>query len=103
LFGADEATTRVILTAMPRFTWSFLLISLNTIISAYLFSTKRTKEAVIINVCRGLLFNASVISVFPVLFGAAVVWFTAGIAEALTLVAALALLARSERGGITFK
>jgi putative MATE family efflux protein len=103
LFGADEATTRVILNAMPRFTWSFLLISLNTIISAYLFSTKRTKEAVIINVCRGLLFNASVISVFPVLFGAAVVWFTAGIAEALTLVAALALLAHSEKGGITFK
>jgi hypothetical protein len=31
------------------------------------------------------------------------VWFTAGIAEALTLIVALALLARSERGGITFK
>jgi hypothetical protein len=28
-------------------------ISLFTIISAYLYSTKRTKEAVIINVCRG--------------------------------------------------
>jgi Na+-driven multidrug efflux pump len=103
LFGVDEATTRVIMTAMPRFTWSFLLIALNTIISAYLFSTKRTKEAVIINVCRGLLFNVSVISVFPVLFGTAVVWFTAGIAEALTLVVAFALLAHSEKGGITFK
>jgi Na+-driven multidrug efflux pump len=45
-FGVDEDTARVIMNAMPRFTWSFLLISLNTIISAYLFSTKRTKEAV---------------------------------------------------------
>jgi putative MATE family efflux protein len=79
IFGVDKDTASVILNAMPRFTWSFLLISLNTIISAYLFSTKRTKGAVIINVCRGLLFNASVISVFPVLFGAAAVWFTAGI------------------------
>jgi putative MATE family efflux protein len=103
LFGADEAAASVILNAMPKFTWSFLLISLNTIISVYLFSTKRTKEAVVINLCRGLLFNALVISVFPVLFGSAVVWFTAGIAEALTFVVALALLKYSEKGGMTFK
>jgi hypothetical protein len=31
------------------------------------------------------------------------VWFTPGIAEALTLVVALVLLKHSERGGITFK
>jgi putative MATE family efflux protein len=103
LFGADDATFDVILDAMPKFTWSFLLVSLNTIISAYLYSTKRTKEAVIINICRGLLFNSCVISLLPALFGTAVVWFTTGIAEAMTLVVAFTLLKYSERKGIIFR
>jgi Na+-driven multidrug efflux pump len=103
LFGADEATFDVITKAMPKFSCSFLVISLNTIISAYLYSTKRTREAVIINLCRGLLFNSCFISVLPVLFGASIVWFTLGIAETLTLVVALGLLKRSERGGVRFR
>jgi Na+-driven multidrug efflux pump len=89
--------------AMPKFTWAFLLVSLNTMISAYFYSTKRTKEAVIINVCRGLLFNSVIISTFSALFGVAVVWFTAGIAEALTLVVTFVLLKHSEKSGIAFK
>lgn len=103
LFGADDATLGIILNAMPKFTWCFLMVALNTIIAAYLYSTKRTKEAVIINICRGLLFNSLIISVFPVLFGAALVWFTSGIAETLSLVVALALLKYSERKGIGFR
>ncbi|MDR2337604.1 MAG: MATE family efflux transporter [Deltaproteobacteria bacterium] len=103
LFGADETIYNVIVDAMPKFAWSFIPISLTAIISAYLYSTKRTKESVIINVCRGLLFNSVIISVFPVLFGVAVVWFTAGIAEMLALIVAITLLKRSEKNGITFR
>ncbi|MDR0451322.1 MAG: MATE family efflux transporter [Treponema sp.] len=103
LFGADKAACGIIADAMPKFSWSFFVLSFNTIISAYLYSTKRTKEAVIINVCRGLLFNSLIISTFPLLFGGAVVWFTVGIAESLSLVIALALLIYSERGGVKFR
>jgi Na+-driven multidrug efflux pump len=103
LFGADEPTTAVIMKAMPKFMWSFPIVSLNMIVSSYLYSTKRTREAIIINLCRGLLFNSVIISVFPVLFGTEIVWFTSGIAEALTLAAALALLKHAERGGLRFR
>jgi Na+-driven multidrug efflux pump len=82
VFGADEATLGIISNALPKFSWSFPVIALNTIISAYLYSTKRTREAVIINICRSFLFNSCLISLLPALFGEAVVWFTAGIAEA---------------------
>jgi putative MATE family efflux protein len=103
MFGVDRLTAGVIVNAIPKFIWSFLVVSLNTIISAYLYSTKRTREAVIINVCRGLLFNSVIISVFPVLFGTALVWFTAGIAELLTLTVALVLLKHAERNGVRFR
>jgi Na+-driven multidrug efflux pump len=103
LFGADKAASDVIVSAMPKYTWGFLVISLTTMISAYLYSTKRTKEAVIISVCRGLLFNSLIISLFPVLFGVAIVWFTEGIAETLALIVAIILLKHSEKGGIAFK
>jgi putative MATE family efflux protein len=103
LFGADAHTSGVIIHALPKFSWSFLVAALNTIISSYLYSTKRTKEAILIAVCRGLLFNSVIISLAPALFGASIVWFTTGVAEALALVVAFTLLKHSERGGIVFK
>jgi putative MATE family efflux protein len=103
LFGADEAALSIAVNAMPKFSWCFLLIAINTIISSYLYSTKRTKEAIIINVCRGLIFNSVIISVFPILFGKSIVWFTAGIAELVTMIVALALLKHSEKNGIIFR
>jgi Na+-driven multidrug efflux pump len=103
LFGTDKDTFDIVMIAMPKFTWNFLFVSLNTMISTYFYSTKRTKEAVIINVCRGLLFNSVIISTFPALFGATVVWFTAGIAETLTVIVAFVLLKHSEKGGMVFK
>ncbi|MDR1363466.1 MAG: hypothetical protein LBJ35_05400, partial [Spirochaetaceae bacterium] len=93
----------IAIAATPEFSWCFLFLALNTIISSYLYSTKRTKEAVIINVCRGLIFDPVIIMALPVLLGGYIVWFTAGIAEILTLAAALALLKHSEKGGITFR
>jgi putative MATE family efflux protein len=103
LFGADAETSGVIIDALPKFSWSFLVAALNTIISSYLYSTKRTKEAIVIAVCRGLLFNSVIISLAPVLFGTSVVWFTTGVAETLALVVAFTLLKHSERRGIVFR
>ena len=52
MFGADAQTLACTVQYMPRYAWGFIIMSVNTLISAYLYSTKRTKQAVILNVCR---------------------------------------------------
>jgi hypothetical protein len=44
-----------------------------------------------------------IISLLPILFGVAIVWFTVGIAETLALIVAIILLKYSEKGSIAFK
>lgn len=97
LFKADPDTYQVTIRALPQFIWVFIVLSQNFMISAYLFSTKRTKEAVIINICRSILFNSILITILPKLFGNGIIWYTFGIAEFLTFLVALFLLKRSER------
>lgn len=71
--------------------------------SAYLYSTERSVQAVIINFLRSIIVNAGVILVLPKIFGADIIWFIFGIYEAIILVIAVAQLKYSERDGITFK
>jgi Na+-driven multidrug efflux pump len=94
LFGEDEVVLGIISNALPKFSWCFSVLAVNTIISAYLYSSR---DALIITICRSLVFNSCFISLLPLLFGGAVVWFTVGIVETLTLVATFALLKYSER------
>ena len=46
MFGADAAATELAVSAIPQYCWAFLFASVNTVLSAYLYSTKRTKESV---------------------------------------------------------
>lgn len=78
-------------------------MSVNVLISAYLYSTKRTKQAVIINILRGLVINTVVILLLPRIFGANAIWFTFGIYELIIMVIAIFLLKDSEKNGIIFK
>ncbi len=103
LFGADQAAYETTIAALPQFVWCFVFVSLNAIISSYLYSTKRTREAVILNIARGLIINSIVILTIPIIFGNSIIWFTAGIAEMIVLVLAVFLRKNSERGGIEFK
>jgi putative MATE family efflux protein len=103
LFGANAKTREIVISAAPKFSWCFIAFSLSVAISAYLYSTKRTKEALIINLCKTSLFSPVIITALPVLFGAGVVWFGAGIAESLTLIVAFTLLKRSEKGKAGFR
>jgi Na+-driven multidrug efflux pump len=103
LFGADDVVLGLISNALPKFSWCFPVLVVNTIISAYLYSTKRSPDALILTICRGLVFNSCFISLLPVLFGGAVVWFAVGIAEAFALIVALMLLKHSERNGVVFR
>ena len=102
MFGADNAATELAITAIPKYGWSFLFGAMNTIISAYLYSTKRTKEAVIVNILRGFIFTPLCVVILSLLSGGGMIWFTVGIAEAITFVSAWAIMKHSEKGGIKF-
>lgn len=88
---------------MPLFSWGFVVMSLNVMISAYLYSTKRSKQAIIINALRSLFVNSAVILLLPAIFGSPIIWFTFGIYEALVLVVSVILLKHSERNGIVYR
>ena len=77
-------------------------MSLNTILSAYLYSTKRTGAAVTLNLLRSFVFTISVILILPALFGAELIWYTAAVYEALSLLAALLLVRATEKNGVVF-
>lgn len=96
LFGADSQTLEYTLSVMPRYSWGFVVMAFNVMISAYLYSTERSVYAIIINVLRSLVASVAVILLLPRLFGADIVWFTFGIYEAVVLLVAALLLRRSE-------
>lgn len=102
LFGADAQTTDFTAIHMWEYCWGFIVGSVNTIISAYFYSTKRSGQAIALNIIRSLILNSLVILFIPQLFGPAVVWHTFGIYEVLVLAAAVALKKFSERHGIAY-
>lgn len=103
LFGADEATWRFTMQTMPTYAWGFIIMGLNTIIGTYLYSTKRSKEAIIINVLRSFVVNIAVILLFPRIFGVGIIWHTFFIYEVISLAVAWYLVKKSERNGIIYK
>lgn len=102
LFGADAATVEFTALHMWEYCWGFVVGSVNTMISAYLYSTKRSGQAIALNLVRSLVMNSLVITVLPMLLGKAVVWHTFGLYELLVLVVAVALKRFSERDGIAY-
>ncbi len=103
MFGADAETLSYTLESMPKYAWGFSVMALNTIISAYLYSTKRSKQAIIMNVLRSFVFDIAVIILLPEIFGAEIIWHTFGIFEAMVLAVAIVLLKSSEKNGVVFK
>jgi len=103
MFGADGDTADIAVRAIPQYCWAFLFASLNTVISAYLYSTKRTKESVVLNVLRGLVFTPLCITALSFLTKGAAIWYTVGVAEAVTFVSALAIIKSSEKNGVKFE
>lgn len=103
MFGADPAATALAVTAIPRYGWAFLFASWNTIISAYLYSTKRTKESVAVNVLRGFVCTPLSVLGLSALTDGEIIWFAIGIAEAAAFVLAVRIMKHSERNGICFE
>lgn len=103
LFGAEGETLTDTLRYLPQYAWAFIIVGLNTMISAYLYSTERTGYAIVLNICRALVLNTAIITGLPALLGNGVIWYTYGISEGLVLIVAFVLLRISERKGIVFK
>ena len=81
LFGADEKTLEYTVETMPLYSLGFIMMSFNTMISAYLFSTKRSKQADTINILRSFVINSIIILNLSKIFGSEIIWHTFGIYE----------------------
>lgn len=103
LFGADEATVDFASIHIWEYCWGFIVGSVNTMISAYFYSTKRSGQAIALNIVRSLVMNSIVITVLPLIFGKAIVWHTFGIFEVLVLIVAALIKKCSERKGVIYK
>ncbi len=102
MFTTDHATLDFTVRCLPQYSWGFIIMSFNSIINAYLYSTKRSKQAIIINILRSFIVNSSVTILLPFILGSGIVWFTFGIYEAVVLTVSLFLLKSSEKNGIVF-
>lgn len=102
LFGADTATINFTVIHMWEYCWGFVIGSANSMISAYFYSTKRSAQAIVLNVIRSLIMNSMVITFLPKLLGGAIVWHTFGIYEVLVLLISIYLKKSSERNGISY-
>lgn len=103
LFGADSPTIEFTVKHLPQYAWAFLPAGVNTLISAYLYSTKRSAPAIALNVLRSFVCNTLSITLLPAILGGDTVWFTFGIAECLVMAAAWFLKRRSEKGGVIYR
>ena len=83
--------------------WGIVVGSINTMISAYFYSTKRSGQAIALNIVRSLVMNSLVIMILPMIFGKAVVWHAFGVYEVFVLIVAFILKKASERKGIIYK
>jgi len=103
MFGAEGQTLEYTVKYLPQYAWAFIVSGINTLISAYLYSTKRSTYAIVLNVARSLVLNTAVILGLSALIGSSIVWFTFGISECVVLILAITLLKVSERNGIIYK
>ena len=103
LFGADAETLDFTAIHMWEYCWGFIVGSINTMLSAYFYSTKRSGQAIILNIVRSLIMNTLIIMLLPKIFGSGIVWHTFGIYEVLVLIVAFALKKQSERNGIIYQ
>lgn len=102
LFVTDIATIEYVTQVLPAYASGFIMMSLNVLISTYLYSTKRTTQAVILNVLRGFVFTMATILVLPNILNASIIWFAFAIYEALSLVVGSVLIWSSEKNGILY-
>lgn len=81
IFNQNVDLIQMASTALPFFSLSFLPMSLNLIYTAFLFSTKRTFQADVIAIGRGIVIKSVAIFCVPVFLGSNAIWLAPFIAE----------------------
>ena len=76
---------------MPRYCWGFVFAGIYTLNSAYLYSTRHTKEAVFLSVLHSFVLNTACILGLYAAFGAPVLWYCYGITELLLMIISAAV------------
>ena len=97
LFGGDAQITQGVVRCMPQYMWAFLLVGVNTLLSSYLYSTKRTKSAIFMNIMRSFIVSILCIVGLTSLLGAAILWYTFGISELIILTIGIALMRMAKK------
>lgn len=98
LFGADEVTLNNAVKYISYFSWGFIAESMNSILSAYLYSTKRSKEAIFTNILRSFVFSTLVTLALPYIWKADyAVWMTFGIYQSLVMICGIIITVRSDK------
>lgn len=103
LFGSDAATTEYVVQIYPMFSLGFIVMAINVMISAYLYSTERSALSTGISLLRSVVLNSAIILILPRIFGDGAIWLSMFTYETIVLVTAAVLLKHSERNGIQFK
>lgn len=96
IFNQEPALVEAASQALPLFALSFIPMALNLIFTAYFYSTKRTVQADVIAISRGIVVKAACIFLMPALLGEGVIWLAPLAAECITLVLALFLGKKSK-------
>lgn len=97
LFIKEDSLIPVACDALQVYGASTILAALNIIYIYFFLSTKNTKPAMELAVCRGVILNSLCIFIIPAVFGKGSIWFPVIVAEAITLVIAVIMKSRYEK------
>ena len=97
LFNSNPILIKTTINALPAFSWAFIVMAVNLLITTYFYSTKQTRFAVIIASSRCLILTPLSITILPLIFGNKIIWHTVGIGEVLTLIISTVLLGVSNK------
>ncbi len=98
LFGADVKTLEHATKNMFFYSWGFIAESMNSILSAYLYSTKRTNRAIIVNFLRAFIVSTAVTLILPYVWKSDVaVWNTFGIYQSIVMIIGFILTIQSDK------
>lgn len=100
LFGSDAATTEYVLQIYPMFSIGLIVMAVNVMITAYLYSTERSALSTSISLLQSMILNSAIIVFLPNIFGDGAIWFSMFTYEAVVLVIAMVLLKYSERNTV---
>ena len=100
LFGSDAATTEYVLQIYPMFSIGLIVMAVNVMITAYLYSTEWSALSTSISLLQSVIFNSAIIVFLPNIFGDGAIWFSMFTYEAVVLVIAMVLLKYSERNTV---